>query len=231
MKKLILLLGAPLLLSACAKPADKAPASSASASASEAAPDVGKLPAGTYRSDPAHTSLTFEVDHLGFSHYTARFAKIGAQMTFDPAHPEAAQLTALIDPQSLQLNAPPAGFHDALMGKDWFGAAQFPDIRFVSTQVARTGAATADVSGNLSLHGVTKPVVLHVRFNGGYPGLPGYDPNARIGFSATGSLKRSDFGISFGVPQPGSSMGVGDRVDFQIETEFTGPPLKTQKPS
>ena len=54
---------------------------------------------------------------------------------------------------------------------------------------------------------------------------------ARIGFSATGSLKRSDFGISFGVPQPGSNMGVGDRVDFQIETEFTGPPLKTQKPS
>ena len=139
MKKLILLLGAPLLLSACAKPADKAPASSASAS--EAAPDVGKLPAGTYRSDPAHTSLTFEVDHLGFSRYTARFAKIGARMAFDPAHPEAAQLTALIDPQSLQLNAPPAGFHDALMGKDWFGAAQFPDIRFVSTQVAAIFAA------------------------------------------------------------------------------------------
>ncbi|HWU50627.1 MAG TPA: YceI family protein, partial [Asticcacaulis sp.] len=96
-----------------------------------------------------------------------------------------------------------------------------------STAITRTGPATADISGNLTLHGVARPVVLHVRFNGGYPGLPGYDPNARIGFSATGSLKRSDFGISFGVPQAGSSMGVSDQVDFQIETEFTGPALKT----
>jgi len=224
MKKLILLLAVPVLLTACAKPADKTPA--ASASASEAAPDVSQLPAGDYHADPAHTSLTFEVNHLGFSHYTAHFTKIDAQMSLDPAHPEAAQLTAVIDPQSLELNAPPKGFHDALMSKDWFSASQFPEIRYQSTAITRTGPATADVSGNLTLHGVSKPVVLHVRFNGGYPGLPGYDPNARIGFSAAGSLKRSDFGISFGVPAAGSTMGVSDQVDFQIETEFTGPALK-----
>jgi len=195
--------------------------------AAETAPGVSGLPAGDYRSDPSHTSLTFEVSHMGFSHYTARFTKIDAQMSLDPAHPEAAKLTATIDPQSLDLNAPPPGFHDELMGKGWFEAAAFPKMTFVSTQVVLTGDATADVTGDLSLHGMTRPVVLHVRFNGGYPGMPVYDPHARIGFSATGSLKRSDFGISFGIPQPGSDMGVGDQVDFRIETEFTGPALRT----
>ncbi|MDI7775555.1 YceI family protein [Asticcacaulis sp. EMRT-3] len=212
-------------LAACSPPAQKTgPTASASASAL-AAPSVAGLPAGVYHSDPTHTSLTFEVSHMGFSHYTARFASIDAQMQFDPAHPDQAQLTAMIDPQSLQLNAPPKGFHDTLMGKGWFEAGQFPDIRFISTNIAMTGPDTADVTGNLSLHGVTKPVVLHVRFNGGYPGMAVYDPHARLGFSATGQLKRSDFGISFGIPQPGSSLGVGDTVDFQIESEFTGPAL------
>lgn len=214
MKTLPGLLAVPALLAVCS-------------SAVLAQPAPANLPAGDYHSDPAHTSLTFEVNHLGFSHYTAHFAAIEASMTLDPAHPEQAKLSANIDPQSLQLNAPPKGFLDELMGKDWFNAAQFPKISFVSTHIVRTGPATADVTGDLSLHGVTKPVVLHVRFNGGYPGMPVYDPNARLGFSATGTLKRSDFGISFGIPQPGSTMGVSDQVDFQIETEFTGPPLKT----
>lgn len=225
MKSLVPLLAVPVLLTACARPADTP--SAASAAASESAPDISNLPAGDYKADPAHTSLVFEVNHLGFSHYTARFTKIEAQMSLDPAHPEAAKLTAVIDPQSLDLNAPPKGFHEELMGKAWFGAAQYPAIRFVSTAVKRTSPATADVTGNLSLHGVTRPVILHVRFNGGYPGLQVYDPNARLGFSATGALKRSDFGVSFGIPQAGSTMGVGDQVDFQIETEFTGPALKT----
>lgn len=184
------------------------------------------LPAGDYRLDPAHASLTFRVNHLGFSHYTARFAKFDVTMKLDPAHPEKAELNATIDPKSLELNAPPAGFHDELMGKTFFEADKYPGMNFKSTRIVKTGANTARMTGDLTLHGVTRPVTLNVTFNGGYPGLAGMDPHARIGFSATGTLKRSDFNMKMGIPAPGSRLGVGDDVDIAIECEFTGPELK-----
>jgi polyisoprenoid-binding protein YceI len=68
-------------------------------------------------------------------------------------------------------------------------------------------------------------MVLKGSYNGGYAGMPNMDPQARIGFSAHGQFKRSDFGIVFGVPAPGTTIGVGDLVDFSIEVEFVGPPL------
>ena len=69
--------------------------------------------------------------------------------------------------------------------------------------------------------------MLVATYNGGYAGMPNMDPQARVGFSARGSFKRSDFGIAYGVPAPGTTMGVGDLIDFSIEAEFTGPPLAT----
>jgi len=199
----------------------------ASASTTSAAPSVANIPAGDYKTDPAHTSLTFSVNHLSYSHYTARLTDIDARLKLDPAHPEMAALTVTIDPKSLDLNNPPKGFHEELMGKSFFDAAAFPKITFASTKIDMTGANTANVTGDLTLHGVTRPVSLAVTFNGGYPGLAGLDPNARIGFSAKGTLKRSQFGMGYGVPAPGTTMGVGDDVDFTIETEMTGPALKT----
>jgi polyisoprenoid-binding protein YceI len=68
-------------------------------------------------------------------------------------------------------------------------------------------------------------MVLEASYNGGYAGVPNIDPHARVGFSAHGAFKRSDFGISFGVPATGTTMGVGDTIDFSIEAEFTGPAL------
>jgi polyisoprenoid-binding protein YceI len=97
-------------------------------------------------------------------------------------------------------------------------------MTFRSTSVTPTGPSTATVQGVLMLNGNSQPVTLEVTFNGGYAGHP-MDPAARIGFSAHGVLKRSAFGISFGIPAPGSTMGVGDDVSFEIETEFSGPPL------
>jgi polyisoprenoid-binding protein YceI len=175
-------------------------------------------PAGAYALDPAHTSVTFRVVHLGFSHYTARFSRIEGQLQFDPAHPAAMTVAASIDPLSLELNTPPKGFHEQLMGKGWFEAAQFPKLTFKSTKVDVTGANTARVTGDLTLHGVTKPVVLDVTYNGGWP-ANAYDGN-RVGFSAHTILKRSAFGMSQGIPAPGTTMGVSDDVDVAIETEF-----------
>jgi len=190
-------------------------------------PAAEALPAGEYTLDKPHASLTFTVSHMGFSHYTARFTSFDAHMTLDPAHPEKAQLTATIDPMSLELNAPPAGFHDQLTGKDWLDAKLTPQWTFKSTKVVKTGPKSAKVTGDFTMHGVTKPVTLDVTFNGGYRGLAGYDPHARIGFSAHGVLKRSDFGVKYGIPAPGTNLGVSDAVDIVIECEFTGPALKS----
>jgi len=181
-------------------------------------------PAGRYYMDKSHTSLVFRVSHLGLSNYTASFSRVDGQLEFDPKNPAAMRVEATIDPTSLKLNAPPAGFHDQMMGKDWFNAAQFPKITFRSTKVEPTGENTAKVTGELTLHGVTAPVVLDVTYNGGYP-PNNFDPGgARVGFSARGVVKRSAFGMATGVPAPGTKMGVSDAVEVAIETEFSSKP-------
>jgi len=97
-------------------------------------------------------------------------------------------------------------------------------MKFRSTGVTSLGGRRLRVRGELTMHGTTRPIELVATFNGGYAGQP-MDPEARIGFSARSRLKRSDFGISLGIPPPGSQMGVGDLVEIVIETEFNGPPL------
>lgn len=187
-------------------------------------PAAPQPPAGQYYMDRSHTSVVFRVNHMGFSRYTARFSRVDGKLQFDPQNPAAMRVEATIDPASLELNAPPAGFHEQLMGKDWFDSSRFPQISFRSTKVELTGPNAAKVTGELALHGVTQPVEMQVTYNGGYP-LNSFDPGgARIGFSAHGVLKRSAFGVSTGVPAPGSSMGVSDEVDFAIETEFSSKP-------
>lgn len=222
-----------LSVSACSPsapaPETPAPAAPAAAEPAAAAPDVSKLPAGAYKIDPSHASLTFKVNHLGFAFYTAQFQDFTADLQLDPANPADASVKAEIDLSSLLLPHPPEGFKDELLGPDWLGAAQTPKMTFVSTGVTMTGPATADIVGDLTLKGVTQPVTLHATFNGGYEGHP-QDPNARIGFSAHGTLKRSAFGVSLGIPAPGSTMGVFDDVEIAIEAEFTGPALAGATP-
>jgi polyisoprenoid-binding protein YceI len=223
----LMLGGALSALAACSPPtAKKAEAPAAPAAAAPAKPATPQVPAGDYKLDKAHASLVFKVNHLGFSHYTARFADFDASLKFDPANPAASSVEATIDPRSLELNTPPAGFKTELTGPQWLDAAKYPAITFRSTKVEVTGANTAKITGDLTLHGVTKPVVLDATFNGGYAGHP-MDPHARIGFSAHGVIKRAEYGIGFGVPAPGSTMGVSDEVDVAIEAEFSGPPLAT----
>jgi polyisoprenoid-binding protein YceI len=203
----------------------EAPAAPAAGAPAPAKFVVPAVPAGEYTADPSHTSVNFRVDHLGLSHFTARFTKVDAKLQFDPAHPAAASLSVTIDPRSVQTNYPePKKLDfDAQVAREFFDAAHFPQITFKSTKVDLTGPNTAKVTGDLTLHGVTKPVVLETTFNGGYPANAMDPMGARIGFSAHTAFKRSDFGITYGVPAPGSTMGVGDQVDVAIETELTKP--------
>ena len=139
-------------------------------------------------------------------------------------------MTANIDPTSLLLSAPPPGFVDELQGANFLDSKKFPKMRFKSTKIDTVGARDAQVTGDLTLHGVTKPVTLDITYNGGWAGIP-QEPRARIGFSARGKFDRSDFGIGYGVPAAGSKMGVSDEVEVIIEAEFTGPSKKQPSPA
>lgn len=172
------------------------------------------IPAGTFKVDPTHVSVTWRVMHMGLSNYTARFAKADATLTLDPAKPEAAKLVASVDPLSIKTDFPfveKENFDNVLAtGAKWFNA---QPITFASTSVKMTGANTADVTGDLTMLGVTKPAVLKVTFNGGMAAHP-FTKMPAIGFSATGTIKRSEFGLTAGIPH------VGDDVALLIEAEM-----------
>jgi polyisoprenoid-binding protein YceI len=214
MKKLALFLFAALL---------------ASPAIAEDMPVVTKtmdVPAGDYELDLTHTSLVFRVNHMGLSNYTARFTKIDGDLYFDPKNPATSRVNVTIDPKSIETDFPltTVDFDAELWGEKFLDANTHTTIIFKSTGIAVTGANTGIMTGDLTLHGVTKPITLNVTFNGGYLQIP-MDPSksTRIGFSARGTLQRSAFGIGYGIPAAGSTLGVGDTVDVSIEAEFTKP--------
>ena len=184
-----------------------------------------QIPAGTYVIDKTHSSLIFRVNHLGMSNYTARFKRFDATLQFNPNDLASASVVATIDPKSIETDFPEAkpDFNGMLKKAQWLDVVKFLQIEFSSSKVEIIGPNKGRIIGNLTLHGVTLPVILKVKFNGGYVGHP-FDPKgSRIGFSAHASFNRSDFGIGFGIPEKGSKIGVGDEVDVIIEAEFTRP--------
>jgi polyisoprenoid-binding protein YceI len=237
MNRFVLLL-ALVTLAACAQkdappPTTNEPAQATSAPAAEPAGEPSRtaalapdVPAGDYQMDPAHSSLIFRVDHMGFSKYTLRFRRFDAQLRFDPRNLTATQLSATVEPRSIETDFPDPkyNFNAELAGPQWLDAAKFPEIAFRTTRVEDLGNQAMRVHGELSMRGVTRPIVLDATYNGGYVGHP-MDPHARVGFSARGLLRRSEFGISGGIPPAGGNMGVGDQVAIVIESEFNGPAM------
>ena len=171
---------------------------------------VADMPAGTYGIDMTHASLVAKVGHMGFSNYAMRFNKMDARFTFDPANPTAAKVTATVDPASVDTGS--ASFDEKLKGPTWLNTAKFPTISFASTALVMTGANTGKMTGDLTFLGVTKPVTLDVTWNGVGAGMM---PETRTGFSATGAIKRTDFGFGTYVPV------ISDVVDLILEIEFT----------
>lgn len=172
---------------------------------------VSDIPAGSYVSDQAHTSVTAKISHLGFSSYTLRFDKVDAQFKFDPAAPEMSHVTVSIDPASIDTGS--KSLDRQLAGKDWFDAEGFPKATFVSDKIDLGDGRNGTVSGLLTLHGVTKPVVLTTTFNGVGVGM--VPLVTRVGFSANATIKRSDFGLDR------FEGAVGDEVQLWIEVELT----------
>lgn len=176
-----------------------------------------QMPAGVYSVDPKHASLVWKVSHVGLSNYTARFTKFDAKINFDPADVTKSTVTATIDPTSIETDFEPnekVDFNKELSQSDqWLNAGAHPAITFTSTKVEKTGDTTGKLHGNLTLLGVTKPVVLDVTYNGAYAEQP-FSKQPTLGFSAKGKIKRSDWGFSTYVP------AIGDEVEFAIEAEF-----------
>jgi polyisoprenoid-binding protein YceI len=116
----------------------------------------------------------------------------------DSKNPANSHVEATIDPNSLASDNPPPGFLGMLHGAEWLNAGAFPQITFQPTKIVMTAPNKADVTGDLTLHGVTKQVTLHTTFNRGWAKMPLDSGGARIGYWAKGSLDRSDFGITMG---------------------------------
>ncbi len=171
------------------------------AQAQLASNDPGSVEPGTYRVDPDHTQVNWAVSHLGFSIYDGRFDKVAGTLTIYPGDAANDRLDIAIQTDSI--NAPSPVLTKQLAGPDWFDAKRFPTITFRSTQITPTTANSAKVTGDLTLHGVTRPVTLDVRFVGA--GLNLLFRQYTIGFEATGAINRADFGVSNLVPAIGNT--------------------------
>jgi polyisoprenoid-binding protein YceI len=181
------------------------------ACASAPSVDPARLPAGEWALDAEHASATWRVRHLGLSWYTARFDRLEASLSFDPARPEAAVLTATIEAGSVSTGDP--DFDETLRSAAWFDAQRHPQILFRSTRIEVTGETTGRVHGELTLKGVTRPAVLETEFYGGVFNL--LEGRRAMGFGADLVIDRTDFGV--GRLPPGF---IGDEVRVRIEAEF-----------
>jgi len=165
---------------------------------------------GAYRFEPGHTKITWSVNHLGFSTYTGQFATVGGTLKIDPKAPTKAGLDVTIDTASVGTLNPALDAH--LKTADFLDVARFPTATFKSTAIKVTGTRTAAITGDLTLHGVTKPVVVQATFN--QAGVNPLNKVYSLGFDGKAVIKRSDFGITTYVP------AVGDEVTLVIEAEL-----------
>lgn len=172
--------------------------------------DAASAPAGTYGINHDHTQVLFSILHLGLTEYHGRFDKVSGTLTFDGKQPERSSLSVEIDTTSL--DTPSARLNDGL--KTIFQTRQFPKALFKSISIGRTGPDTGRIIGMLTLRDVTKPVILHVTFNGGEK-MP-MNGDYTLGFHATGTIRRSDFGLD----QMFWSRFVRDEVSLSIEAQF-----------
>jgi polyisoprenoid-binding protein YceI len=178
--------------------------------------DLSKAATGEYKLEKGHSTILFGYSHLGYSTYFVRVNDFDATLEFKPAAPETSSITVTIDTDSLDSNND--AMDDKFDSAEFFDVDTFPEAKFVSTRLQKLNDAEGKLYGNLTLHGVTKPIVLDITFNG--YGTNPITQAPSLGFSALGKIKRSDFGLGAYVPL------VGDEVSIIIETEFVMEPPK-----
>lgn len=168
-------------------------------------------PKGKYKVDPSHTGVLFCIRHSGISDYCGRFNTVSGTMTFNGSQPERSSVAIEIDVNSLDT---PSDKLDAELKSAFFETAKFPKATFKSTAIKVTGKNEGEITGDLTLHGITKPVTLKTTFGGGK--MHAFANTYVVGFSAMGTLKHADFGF----PEVVWRSFIGDEVTLYIETEM-----------
>ncbi len=177
--------------------------------------DASRVTAGTYAADPGHSLIAFEVNHFGFNDYYGIFGDVAGSLEIDPANLDAAKVDVSIPVASVTTASKGLTEHLLRAGKDggkpdFFGPAPAA-ARFVSTSVKAEGMM-ATITGDLTLNGVTKPVTCQAEFTGA--GVNPFNKKETIGFEAETEIKRSDFGVNYGIPF------VSDEVELDISVAF-----------
>jgi polyisoprenoid-binding protein YceI len=178
----------------------------------------GLLTSGRWVADPAHSSVGFAIRHLGLARVRGNFDRVAATLDVGPTIAET-RITATVDLASVNTGQPDRDAH--LRATDFFNVERHPEMRFVSTGIAGDGEDW-EMSGDLTLNGVTRPIAFKVEFHGvqEHP----RDKKFRAGFTATGALRRSAFGIEFGLlPLGGDKLALGDEVKVEIDVQLIEP--------
>lgn len=171
--------------------------------------DPARVSAGAYVLDTRRSSLMIRIPLMGgFSRYRMRFNKLGGSFDFDPASWQSTRVEITVDPRAVE--AQNTGFNRAIVG--YFEPDKYPVIRFHSTALVADPNGRGKLSGDLTFHGVTRPITLDVQFNGYGPDPQG--AGARMQFSGTGTIRRSEFGII------ARRLVADDRIDLVFDVEF-----------
>lgn len=204
------------LLAACTPPAQQTP---------EPAQQVSvQAPTGQYTLDTNHSTVTVRAMHFGLARYTLRFNKVSGSLNFNAEDPAQSSVEFTVDMTSLDTTyTGDRDFDSELQNSEWLDTAANPTATFRSTSVEKTGPTTARVTGDLTLHGVTRPLTVEVTYNGSWRQHPAGPPISGVGFSAHGAILRSQFGVTNLLPGEGTVAGVGDDVEILIEAEFNRP--------
>jgi polyisoprenoid-binding protein YceI len=171
---------------------------------------ISAAKAGTYKVDPYHTQIVFSLSHLGFTNFTGTFSDVSGSLKFDPKNIGSSKLDITLPTTSVL--TPVTKLNDELKGVEWFDAANYPDATFSATKISPDKNDAFVIIGNMTMHGVTKPVSLKARFIGA--GVNPINKVYTIGFEATATIKRAEFGVNKYVPL------VGDNVHLTIAGAF-----------
>ncbi|MCJ2186122.1 YceI family protein [Novosphingobium beihaiensis] len=171
--------------------------------------------AGNYAIDSSHTLVRFTVDHFGISEFYGTFPGASGTLSLDPKNLASAKLDVSVP--VAKVSTTNKTLDGELAGPEWFDAAKYPVMRFVSTKVVRTGDRTADVFGNLTMHGVTHPVVLKAVFKAG--AVNPLNKTYTIGFNATGVIKRTAFGVSKYAPLVSDDTTIAITAAFEKQAD------------
>ncbi|KGO97687.1 YceI family protein [Novilysobacter defluvii] len=167
----------------------------------------------TYTMDPAHTQVVAQWNHFGFSNPTIHFGQVDGTVTYDPENVEASSVQVTIPLSGMDSGV--EAFNEHLRTADFFDIAQHPEVTFRSTSVKALGADRMRVTGDLTMHGITRPVDLAVTVNG--VGTHAMTGQPAAGFDAEATILRSDFGLDMYAPT------VSDEIKLRITTEATVP--------